>query len=332
MAYPDIPIPADEPERQRALERYGVLDTDADDHLQRLVRLAARVMETPTALVSLVDGDRQWFLARHGLDARETPRQMAFCAHAICSEKTLVVPDARQDPRFCTNPLVTGPPAIRFYAGAVLQSPEGHNLGTLCVIDQAPRQLSRFQEETLQDLAQLVLRELELRRLTTFCPTSGALRRDVFLSLARRELHRGADREAGLGLLLLDLDNFELINHNWGMSAGDRVLHDVAALCQASLRPSELLGRYGSDSFALLLLGLDADEARQRAEGMRQEIGNLKGPFNSAGQRLQLSGGLSLARASEPDLEPLLKRAEQAMALAQSNGRNQIALVLQGNG
>jgi diguanylate cyclase (GGDEF)-like protein len=330
MAYPEIPIPVDEPERQRALERYGVLDTATDDHLQRLVRLAARVMETPTALISLVDGDRQWFLARHGLDARETPRQMAFCAHAICADKALVVPDARMDPRFCTNPLVTGPPEIRFYAGAVLQSPDGHNLGTLCVIDQVPRHLSRFQEETLQDLAQLVLRELELRRLTTFCPISGALRRDVFLDLAQRELHRSPDHHGGLGLLLLDVDNFELINHNWGMSAGDQVLHGVAQLCQASLRPSELLGRFGSDSFALLLLDLDVDEARQRAEGMRQEITQLKGPFSRAGHQLQLSGGLSFAQVGEPGLEPLLKRAEQAIALAQNNGRNQIALVLKG--
>lgn len=332
MAYPDFPIPEDEPARQRALERYGVLDTQTDDHLQRLVRLAARVMETPTALVSLVDGDRQWFLARHGLDATETPRQMAFCAHAICAEKTLVVSDARLDPRFCTNPLVTGPPEIRFYAGAVLQSPEGHNLGTLCVVDRTPRQLSRFQEETLQDLAQLVLRELELRRLTTYCPTSGALRRDVFLALVRRELNRSDNPQSGQALLLLDLDNFELINHNWGMSTGDQVLHKVAELCQGCLRPSELLGRFGNDSFALLLLGTDAAEASRRAEDIRQQIGHLTGPFSRSGHRLQLSGGLSLVAAGETRAEPVLKRAEQAMALAQANGRNQIALQLNPGG
>jgi diguanylate cyclase (GGDEF)-like protein len=330
MPYPDSPIPGDEQQRQRALERYGVLDTDADDHLQRLVRLAARVMETPIALISLVDGDRQWFLARHGLDASETPRQMAFCAHAICAEEALVVPDARLDPRFCTNPLVTGPPAIRFYAGAVLQSPEGYNLGTLCVIDQTPRQLSRFQVETLQDLAQLVLRELELRRLTTLCPISGALRRDVFLALAGRELSRRADRPGEVVLLLLDLDNFEMINHNWGLAAGDQVLRAVATVIQASLRPGELCGRFGDDSFALLLLGTDLDQARLRGEALRQEVGALKGVFSSAGHRLRLSGGLTLAAPGETGPEPLLTRAERALALAQTNGRDQIALELNG--
>jgi diguanylate cyclase (GGDEF)-like protein len=328
MPYPDSPIPGDEQERQRALERYGVLDSETDDHLQRLVRLVARVMETPTALISLVDGDRQWFLARHGLDATETPRQMAFCAHAICAEEALVVPDARLDPRFCTNPLVTGPPAIRFYAGAVLQSPEGHNLGTLCVIDQTPRRLSRFQVDTLQDLAQLVLRELELRRLATLCATTGALRRDTFLAQVRRELQRCAARSCAVALLLLDLDQFELINRNWGMQAGDRVLRAVAETCQAALRPGELLGRLGDDTFALLLLQVDADEARLRAEGLRQEIGALQGVFSNAGHRLRLSGGLSLAAAGETALEPLLGRGERALALAQTNGRDQIALVL----
>jgi diguanylate cyclase (GGDEF)-like protein len=330
MPYPDSPIPGDEEERQRALERYGVLDTAGDEHLQRLVRLAARVMETPTALISLVDDDRQWFLARHGLDATETPRQMAFCAHAICAEEALVVPDARLDPRFCTNPLVTGPPGIRFYAGALLQSPEGYNLGTLCVIDQTPRRLSRFQVETLNDLAQLVLRELELRRLGTLCSISGALRREAFMRQAHRELHRSAAQQHGVALLLIDIDNFALINRNWGMQSGDQVLRAVADACRAGLRPAELLGRLGDDTFALLLVAVDPDEARLRAENLRLGIGELTGIYSRAGHRLRLSGGLTLAATAAEDIDPLLHRAERALALAQANGRNQIAMVLDG--
>ena len=131
MPYPDYPIPADEPQRQRDLERLGVLNHPGDEHFERLVRLASTVLETPIALISLVDGDRQWFLAHHGIDSTETPRKMAFCAHAIAGDQTLVVPDAHHDPRFCTNPLVIDDPKVRFYAGTPLQSRDGHNLGTL---------------------------------------------------------------------------------------------------------------------------------------------------------------------------------------------------------
>ena len=139
MAYPDYPVPHDELQRLRDLERQGVLDHPGDEHFDRLVGLTATVLEAPIALISLVDRDRQWFLAHHGLDARQTPRSMAFCAHAIAGDETLVVADASEDQRFNTNPLVTGEPRIRFYAGAPLQSRDGHNLGTLCVIDRQPR-------------------------------------------------------------------------------------------------------------------------------------------------------------------------------------------------
>jgi diguanylate cyclase (GGDEF)-like protein len=323
-----VPMPADELGRQRALERYGVLDSPTDENFQRIVRLTARVMETPTALISLVDGDRQWFLAREGLEASETPRQVAFCAHAICTEEPLVVTDARQDPRFCSNPLVTGPPGIRFYAGAVLQSPEGQNLGTLCVIDRSPRQLSRFQVETLQDLAALALRELELRRLASTCQTTGTTRRDAFLKQAQRELDRCREREQGLALLLLDIDHFNLINQHWGHRAGDQVLAEVAASLRSQLRPADLLGRLGGEEFAMLMVDVDLEEALDRAETLRREIQALRGVYSASGHRLHLSGGLTLRTPGDRRIEDLLRRSEQALLLAQGNGRDQIAEVL----
>lgn len=325
-----IPIPADELNRQRALERYGVLDTPEDEHFQRIVRLAARVMETPTALISLVDGERQWFLARHGLEARETPRQIAFCAHAICSEEPLVVPDARQDARFCANPLVTGAPGIRFYAGAVLQSPEGHNLGTLCVIDRSPRQLSRFAVETLQDLADLAVRELELRRLASQCQITGTARRAAFISQAERELTRCRASGSGLALLLLDIDNFSLINQHWGHESGDAVLAAVAECLRGQLRPGDLLGRLGDEEFAVLMVDVDLEQALERAENLRQSVSELRGVFSRSGHRLRLSGGLTLLNPTDAGVESLLRRAEQALLLAQGNGHDQIAEVLGG--
>lgn len=328
LAYPAFPIPGDELSRQRDLERHGLLDTPDDEHLQRLVRLTARVMVTPSALISLVDGTRQWFLARHGVDVQQTPREMAFCAHAICTDGPLVVPDALDDPRFCTNPLVTGPPQIRFYAGACLQSAEGHNLGTLCVIDQQPRHLSPEGAATLQELAAVVQRELDLRRQSLHCRATGALQRSAFLQLGQRELERSRERTQAMSLLLLDLDHFQLINQNWGLEAGDQALEQVAALLKEAMRPADLLGRLGDGSFALLLMDTGLRDALERAEVLREGIRHLRGPYSAAGHHLGFSGGLTLLTPGDTRIEQLLRRAEQALLLAKANGHNQISEVL----
>jgi diguanylate cyclase (GGDEF)-like protein/PAS domain S-box-containing protein len=155
------PFPTGEAERLAALERLGILDTAPEERFDRLVRLAAAALDTPIALVSLIDETRQWFKARVGIDATETPREHAFCAHAIASDdEPFVVPDALHDARFAANPLVVGDPKIRFYAGAVLRDPTGHAMGTLCAIDRTPRDLSDAQRRLLRDLADLAEHEL----------------------------------------------------------------------------------------------------------------------------------------------------------------------------
>lgn len=159
-----MPILDDESGRIRDLEAYGILDTPAEEAFDKITRLASTVLGAPIALVSLVDADRQWFKSKVGLSVSETPREVAFCAHAIASNDVMVVEDTKLDDRFSANPLVTDDPNIRFYAGAPLRSSRGYNLGTLCVIDRVPRTLTKAQEQTLVDLAGLVVRELELRR------------------------------------------------------------------------------------------------------------------------------------------------------------------------
>jgi phosphoribosyl 1,2-cyclic phosphodiesterase/FixJ family two-component response regulator len=153
------PVPDDERERLQALSRLGVLDTDPEERFDRITRLASAVLGVPIALVSLVDTDRQWFKSSHGLDTRQTPRDVAFCAHAILGDDVFVVPDALLDPRFADNPLTTGEPRVRFYAGCPL-SVGGHRVGTLCLIDHRPRQLDEAQLHLLRDLADLVRQEL----------------------------------------------------------------------------------------------------------------------------------------------------------------------------
>lgn len=158
-------IPANESKRLAALRRYEILDTPVEVVFDDMAQLAAGICDTPMALISLIDEHRQWFKSRIGFDVLETPREQSFCAHAINEEAFLEIEDARNDERFADNPLVTSSPEIRFYAGAVLKTPEGEHLGTLCVLDRKARTLSAAQRVTLETLARQVVLQLELRRL-----------------------------------------------------------------------------------------------------------------------------------------------------------------------
>ena len=157
-------IPENEADRLHALHTFHLLDTDPDGAFDELIELAADICEAPIALISLVDESRQWFKARVGLDVEETARSVSFCAHAILQDGLFQVPDALKDERFADNPLVTGPPHIRFYAGAPLQTEDGFGLGTLCVIDRQPRELTQFQIKALKVLRGHVMTLMDMRR------------------------------------------------------------------------------------------------------------------------------------------------------------------------
>ncbi len=165
-----------------ALREYRILDTGPEQSYDDITSLAAHICEVPIALISLVDTDRQWFKSKVGVDVNETSRDVSFCAHAIAGQDPLVVKDARQEERFRDNPLVKGPPHIVFYAGVPLCTPGGSRIGTLCVIDHEPRELSPLQIRSLQALARQVVLQLELKRVSD--QLAGALDRiDVMEAL-----------------------------------------------------------------------------------------------------------------------------------------------------
>ena len=190
-------LPENEQDRLNALRRYEVLDTEAESSFDRMTDLACYICNTPISAISLVDENRQWFKSIAGLDAKETHRDVAFCAHAILQPDAFIVADATKDPRFADNPLVTSPPDIRFYAGIPLVTSDGYALGTLCVIDTVPRQIGAEQINALKTLADQTMTQLELRRSVK--QTKGYI--DA-LKLAEMVYHNSSD-----GMMVSDADN-----------------------------------------------------------------------------------------------------------------------------
>ncbi len=250
--------PDDESERLEALQGLCILDTDPEERFDRYTRLARRLFGVPIALVSLVDADRQWFKSVQGLEATETPREISFCGHAILDEGPLVVSDATRDDRFHDNPLVQDDPAIRFYAGHPLRTPDGSKIGTLCVIDREPRTLDADDQALLGDLAEMVQAEFATIALATVDELTGLSNRRGFRAISAQAIAACRRRKAPATLVYLDLDGFKQINDEFGHAEGDRALTTFASLLLESFRESDIVSRIGGDEFAVLVVDSDA--------------------------------------------------------------------------
>ncbi|ALS63356.1 hypothetical protein AT302_17335 [Pandoraea norimbergensis] len=324
----------DEAARLAALRRYDILDSSPEPAFDRIVRIASYVLGTPISLVSLIDESRQWFKAKQGIDATQTPRSMAFCAHAILSDDVLVVPDAHADRRFADNPLVTGDPHIRFYAGAPLRTPEGHRLGTLCVIDRRPRTLDAEMRGLLADLSALVVDELELRRVNQVLGDmamrdglTGALNRRAFLMQAEQAFATARAQRRRLAVLMIDIDHFKAINDSWGHAIGDRVIVELTLVARATLRKGTVMGRLGGEEFAVLLPEADAHRAVQAADRLLSAISNTSVPGATGPVRFTASIGVGSLAPDDADFGAVLQRADRAMYAAKQAGRNRVAIV-----
>lgn len=198
MQAPDVP--ANEEDRIATLHSLNILDTARHDRFDRFTRMSTRIFDMPIAIISLVDRYRQWFKSTAGFDAEETPRDISFCGHAILGDGIFEIRNTRRDERFRDNPLVLEQPHIRFYAGAPLEAPNGHKLGTLCLIDRVPRRLSEEEKTMLKNLADMVVGEM----INYVDTETGLDTRNALLDAGRTCFEQeAADRQ--FSLLLFDL-------------------------------------------------------------------------------------------------------------------------------
>jgi diguanylate cyclase (GGDEF)-like protein len=266
------PIPDNESARVETLRALNVLDTSHEERFDRLTRLAKRLFGVPIALVSLVDVDRQWFKSCVGLPVRETSRNISFCGHAILDDDIMLVRDTLADPRFSDNPLVTGAPGIRFYAGCPLTMANGSRVGTLCLIDVVPRDLSDEDRDLMRDLARMAEQELAAVQLGTMDGLTGLSNRRGFEALAQHALDVCARMHKPATFLFFDLNGFKQINDALGHAEGDRVLKEFADLLRAAFRESDVIGRLGGDEFAAVLIDSDATTTLDAMQRLRRDV------------------------------------------------------------
>ncbi|MGN6390201.1 MAG: diguanylate cyclase [Burkholderiaceae bacterium] len=270
MTSPDVP--SNEASRLAALRALNILDTGPDERFDRLTRITRRVFDVPIALVSLVDENRQWFKSCIGLPVRQTPRDVSFCGHAILTGEILVVPDATTDERFADNPLVTGEPGIRFYAGYPLDAGGGTRLGTLCVIDTKPRRFAPEDEQLLRDLGVTVQRELMALSMATTDELTGLSNRRGLFAIGEKMIDVCRRGSHPVAAMFFDLDGFKAINDRFGHAEGDGVLVSFADLLRKTFRNSDVIARLGGDEFVVVLPGASLDEARAASERLRAEL------------------------------------------------------------
>ncbi len=339
---------SDEANRLRAVRRYEVLDTPPDETFDRITALTARVFRVPIAIISIVDSDRVWLISRYGMDLRQIPRSEALCASTIMGTAPWIVSDALRNPVTRSHPWVVGSIGLRFYAAAVLTANDGYNLGTLCAIDTRPRRIGASNIAILQDLASLVMHQMELR-LDVQC----ALKMDdTLLGNSQREQRRAEhlathDALTGLGnrrkfndafstehnrlqrhggrlcVMMIDIDHFKRINDRHGHAIGDEVLATFGELLRQQMRPTDVGARIGGEEFVVLMPHTGVREAWATAERLRIVLAGQT--MSTLRVTITVSIGVAELKTGE-DRDALLLRADRALYRAKRAGRNQTSV------
>lgn len=321
-------LKTDEQGRLRALERLDVLDSAPEQPFENVVSLVQEILQVPICAVSLVDKDRQWFKARRGLANSETARNIAFCSEAIKRDVPLIIPETHTSQNFKSNPLVVGEPYIRSYLGVPLKTPEGYVVGTLCAIDTRPREFIGSELSVLERFAKVVVDELELRQIASTDFLTGAMARRAWFEAASSEAQRASRYRRPLSVLIMDIDRFKGINDKFGHPVGDQVIECVARTVMASLRTSDIFGRYGGEEFVLALPETDCRDAYVLAERLRKAVkeARLTVPHDL---HWTMSIGVADLDLNDGSLHLALERADFALYEAKAAGRDQVKIAFE---
>lgn len=271
-------LPQNEPDRLATLRSLNILDTPAEDRFDRYTRISARLFDVPIAIISLVDRHRQWFKATAGIDVQETPRSVSFCAHAILGDGVFEIRNTRRDARFRDNPLVLNQPHIHFYAGAPLQAPNGHKLGTLCLIDRVPRRLDDEDKTILGNLADMVVREM-----VNYVDTETGLANRNAMMIAGAECFDIPPEERRFSLLVFDIN--DLVSATRAVS-DNSPMKKFSGLLRSHFPTAQSIAHMGGNEFAVLICD---DESFDESAAIRRvctEAGEL---LCAGGSRVRFS-------------------------------------------
>lgn len=309
MKFPGIPD--NEENRLKSLYQADLLDMRDEERFDRLTRLAKKVFQVPVVLISLLDRKRQWLLACEGLGIRETPRDISFCGHAILQKGPFIVNDAMNDDRFHDNPLVTGEPHIRFYAGYPVHLPDGEVAGTLCLIHTSPRHFNAEDISSLKDLACIVEDEFKVIGMAMTDSLTSIPNRRGFYSKGEKRFRVLNQTNASFSLIFFDLDKFKPINDLWGHAEGDEVLKVFADMLTQHLDPGDIAGRLGGDEFSVLI----AD--KRRTDIFLQDLRKCVDDYNAhSGKPYNINysfGMLHNDPIKYPLLAEMLKECDEVM-------------------
>ena len=332
-------------DRRTAIRDYRILDTMPEPNFDDITRLAATIFETPFAAISFIDDHRQWFKSVVGLATRETPISQSFCAHAIAQPEVMVVEDASRDPRFAANPLVTGEPHLRFYAGMPIRAADGTPIAALCVLDRVARPwgVTEAQRTTLRVLAAQIETQLELRRAilrrdehaAEQRKTSSALRflaeHDALTRLPNRSVFHDSLAAATAGgknsgsrtaVMLIDVDHFKHVNDAFGHDAGDALLREFGSRLRRAFRATDIVARLGGDEFGAILCEIGADKTLESV--CRSLDDRLREPVSYQGRLIECRASIGIA--IYPDhagtADELVKCADLALGAAKERRGN----------
>jgi diguanylate cyclase (GGDEF)-like protein len=306
-------IPENEAERIHALRTLCVLDAAHEERFERVTRMAKKMFGVSISLVSLIDEDRQWFKSNQGLDSTETPRDISLCGHALYHKGLFIIPDTTKDTRFFDNPLVTGHPNIRFYAGYALKIREGVRFGTLCIMDQEPKIMDEEDQQLLEDLGAMIEQEIKSIQLATLDELTLISNRRGFLTLVDHSLKMCRRNQTLISFLLFDLNKFKTINDEYGHHEGDFALVRFAQVMLDTFRDSDVIGRLGGDEFVVMLNGAKkeiADEVLARfALAIEEANATLNKPY-----KIEYSVGLEhFQHDTIKSAEEMIQEADAAM-------------------